>query len=161
MMRPRMSCCALLLMLSIACPISPARAVEPDELMSDATQEQRARHLSAELRCLVCQNQSIDESDAALARDLRKLVRQHILAGESDETVRAFLVERYGEFVLLRPAVNTHTWLLWSMPFLALFGGTLFAIRSSRRRAVGSQDIVPLTLEERSRIDALLDHDRG
>ena len=116
----------------LACAIfsSPiVYAVEPDEILADKPQETRARALSSELRCLVCQNQSIDDSDAALAKDLRKLVRQRIEAGDSDEAVKAYLVSRYGEFVLLKPPVTGHTWLLWALPFLALGMGAMLVMR--------------------------------
>jgi cytochrome c-type biogenesis protein CcmH len=89
-----------------------AFAVQPDEIMSDPVKEARARDLSRELRCMVCQNQSIDDSEAPLARDLRILVRERIAAGDSDAQVIDFLVARYGEFVLLKPRLNSHTWLL-------------------------------------------------
>ena len=103
----------------------PAHAVQPDEVMSDPAQEARARDLSRELRCMVCQNQSIDDSDAPLARDLRLLVRERIASGDSDAQVIDFLVARYGEFVLLKPRFNSHTLLLWLLPPLALAGGGL------------------------------------
>lgn len=105
---------------------SPAAfAVQPDEIMGDPAKEARARDLSRELRCMVCQNQSIDDSDAPLARDLRLLVRERIAAGDSDNQVIDFLVARYGEFVLLKPRVNQHTLVLWLLPPLALAGGGL------------------------------------
>ena len=97
-------------------------AVQPDEIMSDAAKEARARDLSRELRCMVCQNQSIDDSEAPLARDLRLIVRERIAAGDSDAQVIDFLVARYGEFVLLKPRLNSHTWLLWFLTPLALAG---------------------------------------
>ena len=100
-----------------------AYAVQPDEIMADPAREARARDLSRELRCMVCQNQSIDDSEAPLARDLRLLVRERIAAGDSDAQVIDFLVARYGEFVLLKPRLNSHTWLLWLLPPLALAGG--------------------------------------
>ena len=100
---------------------SPAAfAVQPDEIMADPAKEARARDLSRELRCMVCQNQSIDDSEAPLARDLRLLVRERIAAGDSDAQVIDFLVARYGEFVLLKPRVNQHTLVLWLLPPLAL-----------------------------------------
>ena len=104
---------------------SAAYAVQPDEIMSDPAKEARARDLSRELRCMVCQNQSIDDSEAPLARDLRLLVRERIAAGDSDAQVIDFLVARYGEFVLLKPRFNRHTLLLWLLPPLALAGGGL------------------------------------
>src|SRR5919108_5834739 len=114
--------------------LSPARAVLPDEVMSDPAKEARARGLSRELRCMVCQNQSIDDSEAPLARDLRLLVREHIAAGDSDAQVIDFLVARYGEFVLLKPRFNPHTLVLWLVPPLALLGGGFALWRFSRRR---------------------------
>ncbi len=123
-------------------PIAPAFAVQPDEVLRDPVLEQRARAISAELRCLVCQNQSIDDSDAPLARDLRLIVREKLKAGASDSDIRRFLVDRYGEFVLLRPPFNWHTALLWLGPFAVLLGGMLWcghpiaaASPSPRRRS--------------------------
>jgi cytochrome c-type biogenesis protein CcmH len=124
----------VLLMAALAA--SAAHAVQPDEIMSDPAKESRARVLSRELRCMVCQNQSIDDSEAPLARDLRLLVRERIAAGDSDAQVIDFLVARYGEFVLLKPRLNPHTWLLWLLPPLALVGGGLALWRYGRRRSV-------------------------
>src|SRR5437660_8618614 len=112
-----------------------AYAVQPDEIMSDPVKESRARDLSRELRCMVCQNQSIDDSEAPLARDLRLLVRERIAAGDSDAQVIDFLVARYGEFVLLKPRLEPHTLLLWLLPPLALAGGGLALWMQSRRRS--------------------------
>src|SRR6267154_4664192 len=119
------------------------RAVQPDEIMSDPAKEVRARDLSRELRCMVCQNQSIDDSEAPLARDLRLLVRERIAAGDSDNQVIDFLVARYGEFVLLKPRVNQHTLVLWLLPPLALAGGGLALWTYSRRRSKfpGAEDL--------------------
>src|SRR6202007_1952960 len=111
------------LCLLAAIGLWPAHAVLPDEVMSDPAKEARARALSRELRCMVCQNQSIDDSEAPLARDLRLLVRERIAAGDSDAQVIDFLVARYGEFVLLKPRLNSHTWLLWLLTPLVLAGG--------------------------------------
>ena len=113
----------------------PAAAVQPDEQLSDPALESRAREISAELRCLVCQNQSIDDSDAPLARDLRLLVRDRLQAGDSDEQVLDFLVARYGEFVLLRPRLSIETVLLWGTPLIALGIGALVAMLWLRRSA--------------------------
>lgn len=113
----------LLLMPILSPMLSPAFALDPGEALSDVVLEKRARALSQELRCLVCQNQSIDDSDAPLARDLRQMVRSRLLAGESDEAIRAAVVERYGEFALFRPRLAPHTALLWAMPLLILFFG--------------------------------------
>src|ERR671936_2504585 len=102
-----------------------AQAVQPDEIMADPAKEVRARDLSRELRCMVCQNQSIDDSDAPLARDLRLLVRERLKEGDSDRQVIDFLVARYGEFVLLKPRLGWHTAILWIVPPALLIGGAL------------------------------------
>ena len=115
--------------------LSPARAVLPDEVMSDPAKEARARDLSRELRCMVCQNQSIDDSDAPLARDLRLLVRERLKSGDSDQQVIDFLVARYGQFVLLNPRFNWSTWVLWLGPPSVLVGGALALVVFARRRA--------------------------
>jgi cytochrome c-type biogenesis protein CcmH len=139
---------------------SPAFAVQPDEIMGDPAKEARARELSRELRCMVCQNQSIDDSEAPLARDLRLLVRERIAAGDSDNQVMDFLVARYGEFVLLKPRVNQHTLLLWLVPPLALAGGGLALWLHNRRRqksaGIADPSLLHLTEEEEARIDRLL-----
>jgi cytochrome c-type biogenesis protein CcmH len=139
---------------------SPAHAVQPDEIMADPIKEARARELSKELRCMVCQNQSIDDSDAPLARDLRLLVRERILAGDSDSQVVEFLVARYGEFVLLKPRFNPHTMLLWLLPPLALMGGGIALwVYSDRRRRAGvleRESLMKLTKEEEARLEKLL-----
>src|SRR5262245_32501485 len=111
-----------------------AFAVQPDEIMQDPAQEARARTLSKQLRCMVCQNQSIDDSDAPLARDLRILVRERIEAGDSNQQVLDFLVQRYGEFVLLRPRLHWRTALLWLAPPVLLIGGALALFLMARRR---------------------------
>jgi cytochrome c-type biogenesis protein CcmH len=135
-------------------------AVQPDEIMSDPTKELRARNLSRELRCMVCQNQSIDDSEAPLARDLRLLVRERIAAGDSDAQVLDFLVARYGEFVLLKPRLEPHTLLLWLLPPLALAGGGLALWTHGRRRArsaaAGDGSAVGLTAEEEARLERLI-----
>ncbi|CAH1652706.1 Cytochrome c-type biogenesis protein CcmH [Hyphomicrobiales bacterium] len=139
-----------------------AQAVQPDEVLKNPALEQRARAISGGLRCLVCQNQSIDDSDAPLARDLRLLVRERLVAGDSDKAVVDFVVARYGDFVLLRPPVNAHTILLWAAPFLVLLTGAAFVWRRSRRARVEEQaPVSPLTDEERSRVDQLLRDERG
>jgi cytochrome c-type biogenesis protein CcmH len=134
---------------------SPALAVQPDEILKDPALESRARALSQELRCMVCQNQSIDDSDAPLAKDLRVLVRERLTAGDSDNQVTDFLVSRYGEFVLLKPRLNLHTILLWAAPFAVLIIAAL-AFVFARRRA-GSERPDRLSAEEEARINALLD----
>ena len=135
------------------------QAVQPDEIMSDPVKELRARDLSRELRCMVCQNQSIDDSDAPLARDLRLLVRERIAAGDSDAQVIDFLVARYGEFVLLKPRLERHTFLLWLLPPLALAGGGLALWIYGRRRsksAAEDQSLFKLTAEEEARLERLI-----
>ncbi|MEH2556705.1 cytochrome c-type biogenesis protein CcmH [Bradyrhizobium algeriense] len=145
--------------LVAGCPA--AYAVQPDEIMADPAKEARARDLSRELRCMVCQNQSIDDSDAPLARDLRLLVRERIATGDSDSQVIDFLVARYGEFVLLKPRFTPHTLLLWLLPPLALIGGGLALWFYSRRRSNNSgsptdPSLLHLTEEEEARLDRLL-----
>jgi cytochrome c-type biogenesis protein CcmH len=139
-------------------------AVQPDEIMSDAVKEARARDLSRELRCMVCQNQSIDDSEAPLARDLRLIVRERIAAGDSDAQVIDFLVARYGEFVLLKPRLNSHTWLLWFLTPLALGAGgiALWAHGRRRARSGGEQDdgLSSLTPDEEARINQLIAADQ-
>jgi cytochrome c-type biogenesis protein CcmH len=132
--------------------------VQPDEIMSDPAKEARARDLSRELRCMVCQNQSIDDSEAPLARDLRLLVRERIAAGDSDAQVLDFLVARYGEFVLLKPRFEPQTLLLWLVPPLVLVGGGLALWMHARRRLKGRADAAPpsLTAEEEARLAALM-----
>ncbi len=148
---------ALFAALIVAAP--SARAVQPDEVMPDAGQELRARNLSREIRCMVCQNQSIDDSDAPLARDLRILVRERIGKGDSDAQVLDFLVARYGEFVLLKPRFELHTLLLWLVPPLVLGGGGIALwVRGRRRAAHAGETPVqpPLTPEEEARLARLL-----
>ncbi|GGG39380.1 cytochrome c-type biogenesis protein [Chelatococcus composti] len=135
----------------------PALAVQPDEVLRDPALEARARAISAELRCLVCQNQSIDDSDAPLARDLRILVRERLSAGDSDEEVRNFVVARYGDFVLLRPPFNWQTALLWGGPFLVLLAGIAAIVTAARRRRTEVAAIAPLSDEEKARLAALLE----
>jgi cytochrome c-type biogenesis protein CcmH len=142
---------------------SPAHAVQPDEILADPIKEARARELSKELRCMVCQNQSIDDSDAPLARDLRLLVRERVSAGDTDSQVIDFLVARYGEFVLLKPRFSPHTVLLWLLPPLALMGGGIALwVYSNRRRRAGASDeesALKLTPEEIARLEKLLASD--
>jgi cytochrome c-type biogenesis protein CcmH len=138
-----------------------AYAVQPDELMVDPAKEARARELSRELRCMVCQNQSIDDSDAPLARDLRLLVRERIAAGDSNSQVLDFLVARYGEFVLLKPRFERQTLLLWLLAPLLLAGGGLALWLQIRRRARSGADAPapPLTPDEEARLAALMSDD--
>jgi cytochrome c-type biogenesis protein CcmH len=146
------------LVVAIAIAGSPAAyAVQPDEIMADPAKELRARDLSRELRCMVCQNQSIDDSEAPLARDLRILVRERIAAGDSDAQVMDFLVARYGEFVLLKPRLKPHTLLLWLLPPLALVGGGLAMWIQSRRRSRSvADDDRSLTADEEARLQRLM-----
>ena len=143
---------------------APAHAVEPGEMLKDPALEARARHISQELRCLVCQNQSIDDSNAELARDLRLLVRERLTAGDSDADVLAFVEARYGEFALLRPRMRWHTLLLWLTPLLLLAGAAYALLRHTRRRPSptgAAPEMAPLSAAERQRVDALLKRDNG
>ena len=135
----------------------PAAAQHLEDRLADPAQEARARELSRELRCLVCQNQSIEDSNAPLARDLRRIVRERIVAGDSDKAVLDYLVQRYGEWVLLKPRFNAQTLLLWLGPALLLMlgGGVVFALYRRQRRAQ-SVAPAPLDAEEQRRLDALL-----
>ena len=133
----------------------PAFAVQPSEVLDDPALEERARRLSAGLRCMVCQNQSIDDSDAELARDLRVLVRERLTAGESDEEVIAYVVSRYGEFVLLQPRFSARNALLWATPALLLAAGAIFLILHARRRRRPVH--AALTPEEEARLKDILD----
>ena len=132
-----------------------ALAVEPTEKLADPAQEARARAISAELRCLVCQNQSIDDSNAPLAKDLRLLVREQIKSGKSDQDVMAYVVERYGEFVLLRPRFGIHTLLLWLAPLLVLAGAGYSLHRMMRQKTVVAAE-APLSKDEQRRLDEML-----
>jgi cytochrome c-type biogenesis protein CcmH len=143
---------AVVLMLMAA----PAFAVNPDEVLADPALEARARALSAELRCMVCQNQSIDDSNADLARDLRLLVRERITDGDSDEAVLNYIVSRYGEFVLLKPRFSMKTMLLWGAPVLLVLAGGLSLLVFARRR-VGKPTGSRLTADEQARLSELLE----
>ena len=141
--------------------LTPALAVQPDEILADPALEARARALSQELRCMVCQNQSIDDSDAPLARDLRLLVRERLKAGDSDQQVLDFLVARYGEFVLLRPPFNWRTALLWLLGPLALLiaGIALFRMAwraPSQPQGQSEAPLTPLSESEARRVRELL-----
>jgi cytochrome c-type biogenesis protein CcmH len=135
--------------------VSLQAATSPDEILADPVLEQRARALGKELRCLVCQNQSIDDSDAELARDLRRIVRERLVAGDSDAEIIGFLTARYGDFVLLKPPVKPATWGLWFGPALVLLGAGAGIVLYLRRRRSSSAP-PPLSAEERARLDALL-----
>jgi cytochrome c-type biogenesis protein CcmH len=144
------------LLVVIALASASALAVQPDEVMKDPALEARARALSAELRCLVCQNQSIDDSDAPLARDIRLLIRERIGKGDSNNTVRAYLVSRYGDFILLKPPFKPETLLLWLSPVLVLSLGVA-AVLFARRRA--PSETPRLSAEEEARLAALTSGD--
>ena len=148
---------AAALLVLATCALQPAYGVLPDEVMSNPVQEARARDLSRELRCMVCQNQSIDDSEAPLARDLRLLVRERIAAGDSDAEVIDFLVARYGEFVLLKPRFERQTLLLWLVPPFLLVAGGIALWWHIRRRGEGGADarFVPLTADEEARLASL------
>jgi cytochrome c-type biogenesis protein CcmH len=150
---------ALALLLCL-CALGPAGAVEPGEMLQDPALEARARRLSQELRCVVCQNQSIDDSNAPLAHDLRVIVRERLAAGDSDAQVLAFVEARYGEFVLLRPRFKPQTLLLWLAPLLLLAGAAIFLLRARSRRGDAWQEAVPLTHAEQRRLDDLLGTDQ-
>jgi len=157
-MKSRQSLFALVLAVAISFLAAlPAYAVQPDEVLPDPALEARARAISEGLRCLVCQNQSIDDSDAPLAKDLRLLVRERLKAGDSDQEIADFIVARYGEFVLLRPRLSPHTLLLWfATP--AVFATALFLIwLAYRRRKAAAQGLVPLSANEERRLKRLLD----
>jgi cytochrome c-type biogenesis protein CcmH len=137
----------LIAILALLASLSPAVALSPEEQLSDPALEQRARGISAELRCLVCQNQSIDDSDAPLAKDLRTLVREQLLSGKSDGEVMDFVVARYGDYVLLKPRFNRDTILLWVTPFaVLLIAGAALILR--RRRPQPAPE-TPLSEAER------------
>lgn len=144
---------ALLVLLILPLLSGLAFAVNPDEVLGDPALEQRAREISADLRCLVCQNQSIDDSDADLARDLRLLVRERLVEGDSDQQVLDFIVARYGEYVLLNPVLAWHTILLWgSVPLLLVAGVLVLVVRGRRNRPA---EPAGLTDQERSALDSL------
>jgi len=145
------------LLLVLLCLSSPAAyAVQPDEQLADPVLEARAREISEGLRCLVCQNQSIDDSNATLARDLRILVRERLTAGDSDEAVRAYLVARYGDFILLKPPFAWRTLLLWITPFAVLALGAVVALT---RRQRGSASKEALSGDEEAALARILQED--
>ena len=138
----------------------PAKAVNPSEILADPALETRARHISKGLRCLVCQNQSIDDSDASLAKDLRVLVRERITAGDSNDQVEAYVVSRYGDFVLLKPPFNMTTLVLWLSPLLFIICGMITIILFFRKKekvtATLTQTVLPLTDAEKKQVTELL-----
>ena len=145
----------LIVGLLVGLVAGPALAVLPHEMLPDPAQEARARALSRDIRCQVCQNQSIDDSNAPLAADLRRIVRERIVAGDSDEAVSEFLVRRYGENVLMRPPVRPATWPLWFGPaaILLVAGGALLMVIRRKRPAAGP---LPLAADEERRLNELL-----
>ena len=140
----------------LLCLTSAANAVRPDEMLADPKLEARARDIGKELRCLVCRNQSIDDSDADLAHDLRVLVRQRLTAGDTDQQVIAYIVSRYGDYVLLKPPFEVATWLLWGGPGLILLVG-LWGIGCYMRRQSGLTGPPPLSADEQHRLAAILE----
>lgn len=146
---------ALLAVFLLLVLCAPALAVRPDEMLADPALEARARTISEGLRCLVCQNQSIDDSDADLAHDLRVIVRERLTAGDTDDEVRAYLVARYGEYVLLNPVVAPHTLLLWiAAPVVLVIGGIVVVMAARRKRAVATGD-AELSAEELKALEEL------
>ncbi|MGF1619609.1 MAG: cytochrome c-type biogenesis protein [Rhodomicrobiaceae bacterium] len=152
---------SLALMLLVA-SASQASAVKPDEILADPALEAKAREISAELRCLVCQNQSIDDSDAPLARDLRVLVRERLKAGDGEEDVIDFVVARYGEFILLRPRLSPQTYILWFAPLLLLLTGGYLAFRLfGQRKGPLPHAPDPLTAQEEAQLNRILEEKRN
>ena len=148
----------LLLALMVA---APASAVQPDEMLADPRLEARARAISKEVRCLVCRNESIDDSNASLARDLRLLVRERLTSGDSDREVKAYLVARYGDYVLLDPPMKLTTYLLWFGPALILLLGVAGVILFFARLRRAPPPAAPLSAEERARLERLLGEEEG
>ena len=142
------------LALTLAATVTPVLAVQPGEMLADPALEARARTLSAELRCMVCQNQSIDDSDAELAHDLRVLVRERLAAGDTDAQVLDFVVARYGEFVLLKPRFSARNALLWGTPVLLLVAGGVFALVASRSKRRSETE--KLSEEEKAELSRIL-----
>ena len=154
---------ALLLLIALTVS-SRAWAVEPDEVLSNPALEVRARAISKQLRCMVCQNESIDESQAPLAHDLRVLVRQRIMAGDSDAQIINFLVSRYGEFILLKPPLSWNTLALWGAPPALLILGILMIVVVERRRATArpaAEAGTQLSAAEEARLAEILHTDSG
>lgn len=135
-------------------------AVQPEEMLKDPKLEARARELSRELRCMVCQNQSIDESEAPLARDLRLLVRERLTKGDTDQQVLDFLVVRYGAFVLLKPPLESRTIILWALPPVTLLAGAVGLVFAMRRRRTVQLEPATLSTEERRKLSTLVDERR-
>jgi cytochrome c-type biogenesis protein CcmH len=147
----------LVFALLLSAPAFSWAAVQPDEMLQNPALEARARNLSQQLRCMVCQNESIDESDAPLAHDLRVLVRERLQAGDSDKQVLDFLVARYGEFVLLKPRLSWRTAVLWGLPPGLLLGGiALLLVTVTRRRGRMQEPAPNLTAAEQARLKKIL-----
>ena len=146
-----------LLVLLINLATLPVKAVQPDEVLQDPALEARARHISEGLRCLVCQNQSIDDSEAPLAKDLRLLVRERLKAGDTDQQIEDFVVARYGEFVLLKPRFTAHTLLLWFATPAVFLVALLIVVLAYRRRSVAASPPAGLSEAEESKLKRLLD----
>ena len=155
-MRFRRSPLVLFLAMTLLAAL-PAHAVEPDEVLQDPALEARAREISEGLRCLVCQNQSIDDSGAPLAKDLRLLVRERLKAGDSNQQIVDFIVARYGEFVLLKPRFETHTLVLWLATPAVFLAAILIIALAFRRRRAEHQNPAPLNIAEKRRLKRLLD----
>lgn len=152
---------AALFLVLAACPLL---AVDPEEILDDPVLEARARDLNSILRCLVCQNQSVEESNAGLAREIRQVVRERLLAGDSDDQTIGYLVDRYGDFVLLKPPLQPSTYLLWFGPALIAFAtgaGLLLFYRRQRKQPSAPRAPAALSREERDRLDSLLRGDRS
>jgi cytochrome c-type biogenesis protein CcmH len=148
---------ALLALAVLLTTAAAAHAVLPDEQLADPVLEARARHISQELRCVVCQNQTIDDSDAELAHDLRVILRERLLAGDTDAQAESFLVKRYGPYVLLKPPFEQQTLLLWLGPFMVLAAGAVAAAMYLRSRSRSAPRVVPaLSAEEEARLSGLL-----
>jgi len=148
---------ALMTLFVLLLASGPSPAVQPDEILKDSVLESRARNLSRELRCMVCQNQSIDDSEAPLARDLRLLVRERLTQGDTDQQVLDFLVSRYGNFVLLKPPLEWHTILLWGLPPAALIAGLVGLILKGRRKEPTASATEALSQDEERRLSTLVD----
>lgn len=153
-MRRKLAVAALAVWAAFASAVPVAFAVQPGEMLSDPALEKRARAISAELRCLVCQNQSIDDSDAPLAGDLRRLVRERLKAHDTDQQVVDYIVARYGEFVLLKPRFELSTLLLWLTPALVLLAGLALIVRAAK--PAGPSASPPLTDAEKAELDEIL-----
>jgi|SRR5678816_740864 cytochrome c-type biogenesis protein CcmH len=151
--------CAFIVLIVGLLASGPSQAVQPDEILKDPALESRARNLSRELRCMVCQNQSIDDSEAPLARDLRLLVRERLTQGDTDQQVLDFLVSRYGTFVLLRPPLEWHTTLLWGLPPAVLIAALVGLMIKARRQRPTASGTEALSQDEERRLSTLVDGD--